>query len=155
VALPDRNGVDTLKLLRGAHPDLAVLVLSTYPEEQYAINLLRAGANGYVKKDAAGDEIVRAIRSVLQKGRYISAAVSEMLVNQLDPNAAHPVHQDLSEREFQVLCKIASGRTVSQIAEELFISVKTVSTYRSRILEKLKMASNAELTHYAVKNGLV
>lgn len=155
VALPDRNGVDTLKLIRSAHPDLAVLVLSTYPEEQYAINLLRAGANGYVKKDAAGEEIVRAIRSVLQKGRYISAAVSEMLVNQLDPNAAHPVHQDLSEREFQVLCKIASGKTVSQIADELFISVKTVSTYRSRILEKLKMTSNAELTHYAVKNGLV
>lgn len=155
VSLPDRSGVDTLKLIRSAYPGLAVLVLSAYPEEQYAINLLRAGANGYVKKDAAGEEIVRAIRSVLQKGRYISAAVSEMLVSQLDPKADRPVHQDLSEREFQVLCKIASGKTVSQIAEELFISVKTVSTYRSRILEKLKMSNNAELTHYAVKNGLV
>ena len=155
VSLPDRSGVDTLKLIRVAYPELPVLVLSAYPEEQYAINLLRAGANGYVKKDAPGGEIVRAIRAVVQKGRYISAAVSEMLVSQLDPKTDRPVHQDLSEREFQVLCKIASGRTVSQIADELFISVKTVSTYRSRILEKMKMSSNAELTHYAVKNGLV
>lgn len=155
VSLPDRSGVDTLKLIRVAYPELPVLVLSAYPEEQYAINLLRAGANGYVKKDAPGGEIVRAIRAVVQKGRYISTAVSEMLVNQLDPKTDRPVHQDLSEREFQVLCKIASGRTVSQIADELFISVKTVSTYRSRILEKMKMGSNAELTHYAVKNGLV
>jgi two-component system, NarL family, invasion response regulator UvrY len=155
IALPDRSGVETLKLIRGAHPELPVLVLSAYPEEQYAINLLRAGANGYVRKDAPGDEIVRAVRAVLHKGRYISPAVSEMLVNQLDPQATRPLHQDLSEREFQVLCKIAAGRTVSQIAEELFISVKTVSTYRSRLLEKLNMRSNAELTHYAVKNGLV
>lgn len=155
IALPDRSGADTLKLIRNAHPELRVLVLSAYPEEQYAINLLRAGANGYVRKDAPGDEIVRAIRTVLQKGRYISAAVSEMLVSQLDPDAKRPLHQDLSEREFQVLCRIAAGRTVSQIAAELFISVKTVSTYRSRVLEKLNMHSNAELTHYAVKNGLV
>lgn len=155
IALPDRSGVDTLKLMRSAYPDLPVLMLSAYPEEQYAINLLRAGANGYVRKDAPGDEIVRAIRTVLQKGRYISAAVSEMLVNQLDPDATRPLHQDLSEREFQVLCKIASGKTVSQIAAELFISVKTVSTYRGRVLQKLDMRSNAELTHYAVKNGLV
>lgn len=155
VSLPDRSGVDTLKLIRVAYPELAVLVLSAYPEEQYAINLLRAGANGYVRKDAPGAEIVRAIRTVVQKGRYISTAVSEMLVNQLDPKTDRPVHQDLSEREFQVLCKIASGRTVSQIADELFISVKTASTYRSRILEKMNMSSNAELTHYAVKNGLV
>jgi len=155
IALPDRSGADTLKLIRGAYPELPVLMLSAYPEEQYAINLLRAGANGYVRKDAPGDEIVRAIRTVLQKGRYISTAVSEMLVSQLDPDATRPLHQDLSEREFQVLCKIASGRTVSQIAAELFISVKTVSTYRSRVLEKLNMHSNSELTHYAVKNGLV
>ncbi|MBI3372134.1 MAG: response regulator transcription factor [Betaproteobacteria bacterium] len=155
VSLPDRSGVDTLKLIRVAYPSLAVLVLSAYPEEQYAINLLRAGANGYIKKDAPGEEIIGAIRAVLHRGRYISAAVSEMLVNQLDPNTDRPVHQDLSEREFQVFCKIASGRTVSQIADDLFISVKTVSTYRSRILEKLKMNNNAELTHYAVKNGLV
>jgi two-component system invasion response regulator UvrY len=155
IALPDRSGAETLKLIRGAHRGLPVLVLSAYPEEQYAINLLRAGANGYVRKDAPGEEIVRAIRVVLQKGRYISPAVSEMLVNRLDPEATRPLHQDLSEREFQVLCKIASGKTVSQIADELFISVKTVSTYRSRVLEKLNMRSNAELTHYAVKNGLV
>ena len=155
VALPDRNGVDTLKLVRGAYPDLPVLVISTYPEEQYAINLLRAGANGYIRKDAAGQDIVQAIRVVLQKGRYMSQTVSEMLVNRLDSGAERPLHQDLSEREFQVLCAIASGKTVSAIAEQLFISVKTVSTYRSRILEKLKMQNNAELTHYAIKNGLI
>ena len=155
VSLPDRSGVDTLKLVRNAYPDLPVLVVSTYPEEQYAINLLRAGANGYIRKDAAGSDIVHAIRIVLQKGRYLSQAVSEMLVNRLDANSDRPLHQDLSEREFQVLCAIASGKTVSAIAEHLFISVKTVSTYRSRILEKLKMRNNAELTHYAVKNGLI
>jgi DNA-binding NarL/FixJ family response regulator len=155
VALPDRNGVDTLKLVRGAYPDLPVLVVSTYPEEQYAINLLRAGANGYIRKDAPGPDIVHAIRVVLQKGRYMSQTVSEMLVNRLDSGAERPLHQDLSEREFQVLCAIASGKTVSAIAEQLFISVKTVSTYRSRILEKLKMHNNAELTHYAIKNGLI
>ena len=155
VSLPDRSGVDTLKLVRNAYPDLPVLVVSTYPEEQYAINLLRAGANGYIRKDAAGSDIVHAIRIVLQKGRYLSQAVSEMLVNRLDANSDRPLHQDLSEREFQVLCSIASGKTVSAIAEHLFISVKTVSTYRSRILEKLKMRNNAELTHYAVKNGLI
>ena len=155
VSLPDRSGVDTLKLVRNAYPDLPVLVVSTYPEEQYAINLLRAGANGYIRKDAAGSDIVHAIRIVLQRGRYMSQAVSEMLVNRLDADGDRPLHQDLSEREFQVLCSIASGKTVSAIAEHLFISVKTVSTYRSRILEKLKMRNNAELTHYAVKNGLI
>ena len=155
VSLPDRSGVDTLKLVRNAYPDLPVLVVSTYPEEQYAINLLRAGANGYIRKDAAGSDIVHAIRIVLQKGRYLSQAVSELLVNRLDADGDRPLHQDLSEREFQVLCSIASGKTVSAIAEHLFISVKTVSTYRSRILEKLKMRNNAELTHYAVKNGLI
>lgn len=155
VALPDRNGVDTLKLVRGAYPELPVLVVSTYPEEQYAINLLRAGANGYIRKDAAGPDIIHAIRTVLEKGRYMSQTVSEMLVNRLDSGAERPLHQDLSEREFQVLCAIASGKTVSVIADQLFISVKTVSTYRSRILEKLKMHNNAELTHYAIKNGLI
>ena len=155
VSLPDRSGVDTLKLVRGTYPDLPVLVVSTYPEEQYAINLLRAGANGYIRKDAPGSDIVHAIRIVLQKGRYMSQAVSEMLVNRLDADSDRPLHQDLSEREFQVLCAIASGKTVSAIAEQLFISVKTVSTYRSRILEKLKMRNNAELTHSAVKNGLI
>lgn len=155
VSLPDRSGVDTLKLVRSTYPDLPVLVISTYPEEQYAINLLRAGANGYIRKDAAGSDIVHAIRIVLQKGRYMSPAVSEMLVNRLDADGDRPLHQDLSEREFQVLCAIASGKTVSAIADQLFISVKTVSTYRSRVLEKLKMHNNAELTHYAVKNGLI
>ena len=155
ISLPDRSGVDTLKLVRGAYPGLPVLVVSTYPEEQYAINLLRAGANGYIRKDAAGADIVHAIRTVLRKGRYMSEAVSEMLVDRLDSGSERPLHHDLSEREFQVLCAIASGKTVSAIAEQLFISVKTVSTYRSRILEKLRMRNNAELTHYAVKNGLV
>jgi two-component system, NarL family, invasion response regulator UvrY len=155
IALPDRSGVDTLRLIRSVHPDLPVLIVSGYPEEQYAVNLMRAGACGYVRKDAEPDEIVRAVRLALQGRRYLSDTVSELLANRLDEDPSRPRHLDLSEREFQVLCQIASGITVSQIAERLFISVKTVSTYRARLLDKLGMKTNAELTHYAIRNGLV
>jgi DNA-binding NarL/FixJ family response regulator len=155
IALPDRSGVDTLRLIRGVHPDLPVLIVSGYPEEQYAVNLMRAGASGYLRKDADPDEILRAVRLALQGRRYLSDTVSELLANRLDEDPSRPRHLDLSEREFQVLCQIASGVTVSQIAERLFISVKTVSTYRARLLDKLSMKTNAELTHYAIRNGLV
>lgn len=155
IGLPDRNGVETLHLIRTAHPDLPVLIISGYPEDQYAINLLRAGASGYVRKDADMDEILRAVRLALQGRRYMSESVSELLARRLDAGADQPPHHDLSEREFQVLCLLASGVTVSQIAEQLFLSVKTVSTYRTRILDKLGMQNNAELTYYAIKNGLV
>ncbi|MFO1321030.1 MAG: response regulator transcription factor [Burkholderiales bacterium] len=155
IGLPDRNGVETLHLIRTAHPHLPVLIISGYPEDQYDINLLRAGASGYVRKDADTDEILRAVRIALQGRRYMSEAVSELLARRLDADTDQPRHLELSEREFQVLCLLASGITVSQIAEQLFLSVKTVSTYRSRILEKLGMQNNAELTYYAIKNGLV
>lgn len=155
ISLPDRTGVDTLRLIRNHLGDIPVLIVSAFPEEQYAINLLRAGANGYLKKDSDVDEILRAIRVVLQGRRYLSATAADLVASRLDQPGAGPAHQDLSEREFQVLCKLASGMSVTQIADELFISVKTVSTYRSRLLEKLQLGSNAELTYYAVKNGLI
>lgn len=155
IGLPDRSGVDTLHLIRSAHPALPVLIISGYPEDQYAINLLRAGASGYVRKDADTDEILKAVRVVLQGRRYMSDAVSELLARRLQPDADRPLHLELSEREFQVLCLLAGGTTVTQVADQLFLSVKTVSTYRSRILEKLGMQTNAELTYYAIKNGLV
>ncbi|CAN5334256.1 response regulator transcription factor RqpR [soil metagenome] len=155
VALPDRSGVDTLRLIREHVGSIPVLIVSAYPEEQYAINLLRAGASGYIRKDADGAEIIRAIRVALQGRRYMSEQVTELLATRLDADADKPLHSDLSEREFQVLCKLAGGSTVSQIADELFISVKTVSTYRTRLLEKLKLKSNADLTYYAIKNGLI
>ncbi|MFA9440100.1 MAG: response regulator transcription factor [Rhodocyclaceae bacterium] len=155
IALPDRSGVDTLRLIRNLHTDLPVLILSGYPEDKYAVNLLRAGANGYVRKDAEPEDILRAMRVVLQGRRYLSPALSDLLVNRLDGDASGPLHHDLSQREFQVLCQLASGKTVSQIADELFLSVKTVSTYRTRILEKLNMQTNAELTYYAIKTGLI
>jgi two-component system invasion response regulator UvrY len=155
ISLPDRTGVDTLRLIRNHLGDIPVLIVSAFPEEQYAINLLRAGANGYLKKDSDIDEILRAIRVVLQGRRYLSPTVADLMANRLDQPNAGPAHQELSEREFQVLCKLAGGMSVTQIADELFISVKTVSTYRSRLLEKLQLGSNAELTYYAVKNGLI
>lgn len=155
IGLPDRSGVETLRLIRNTYPALPVLIISGYPEDQYAINLLRAGASGYIRKDADTDEILRAVHVVLQGRRYMSEAVSEMLARRLEDGAERPLHQELSEREFQVLCLLAGGSTVSQVAEQLFLSVKTVSTYRSRILEKFGMQTNAELTYYAIKNGLV
>lgn len=154
IGLPDRSGVDTLHLIRSRVSDVPVLIVSGLPEEQYAINLLRAGANGYVRKDAPAAEILRAIRTVLGGRRYTSAAVSELLVRRLQGDE-RPPHHDLSEREFQVLCQLAAGRTVSQIAAELFLSVKTVSTYRTRVLEKLGLSTNAELAHYAIRHGLL
>lgn len=154
IGLPDRSGVDTLHLIRSRVSDVPVLIVSGFPEDQYAINLLRAGANGYLRKDAPANEIVRAIRTVLEGRRYTSAAVSELLLARLG-DGERPPHHDLSEREFQVLCQLAAGRTVSQIAAELFISVKTVSTYRTRVLDKLGLATNAELAHYAIRHGLV
>jgi len=155
ISMPDRNGIDVLKLLRQRFPDLPVLILSTFPEDQYAINLIRVGASGYLSKESAPEELVKAIRTVVQGRRYVSAAVAELLVGGLGKPTQQPVHQSLSEREFQIFCKLSRGQTVSVIADELFLSVKTVSTYRSRILEKMGMKTNADLTYYAIKNGLV
>ncbi|MCQ9373120.1 MULTISPECIES: response regulator transcription factor [unclassified Methyloversatilis] len=155
ISMPDRDGMDTLRLLRTHRADLPVLIISAYAEEQYALNMLRAGANGYIRKDADVDDILTAIRTVLRGRRYVSDVVADLLTQRLNGDNDAPAHQQLSEREFQVLHKLATGKSVTEIAEELFISVKSVSTYRSRLLTKLNLKSNAELTYYALKNGLI
>lgn len=155
ISMPDRDGMDTLRLLRTHRTDLPVLIISAYAEEQYALNMLRAGANGYIRKDADVEDILTAIRTVLRGRRYVSDTVADLLTQRLNADNDAPAHQQLSEREFQVLHKLATGKSVTDIAEELFISVKSVSTYRSRLLTKLNLKSNAELTYYALKNGLI
>ncbi|VVE44624.1 response regulator [Pandoraea terrigena] len=155
IAMPDKNGIDTLRVIKQLRPAQRVLFLSTYPEAQYAVNLLRAGANGYLMKDAAPDEIIRAIRTVARGHRYVSEGTADLLAQKLDQPGDEPIHEQLSEREFQVFCKLAQGRTPTEIAEELHLSVKTVSTYRARVLEKMHLKTNADLTLYALKNGLI
>jgi two-component system invasion response regulator UvrY len=155
INMPDRSGIDILRHIRSGHPDTKVLVISGFSEKQYAINVLRAGAAGYLAKDQAPEEFMRAVHTVLAGRRFVSAALSEMLVSALDEPTEQPLHASLSQREFQILCKLAVGRSVSEIAQELFISVKTVSTYRARVLEKMKLTTNADLTTYALRNGLV
>jgi two-component system invasion response regulator UvrY len=132
-----------------------VLVMSGLPEQQYAVNVLRAGASGYLSKDSAPEELMKAVRTVLSGRRYVSAALAEILVADLDGDPDKPLHARLSTREFQIFCKIAAGRGVSDIANELSLSVKTVSTYRSRILEKMSFTANADITSYALRNGLI
>ncbi|HJY05482.1 MAG TPA: response regulator transcription factor [Bryobacteraceae bacterium] len=156
ISMPDRSGVDTLKTLKHIKPELPVLILSGFPEGQYAVNLLRAGASGYLNKESAPAELVRAIRTVVSGRRYVSATLAEILAHDISsPASDRPVHTALSEREFQIFCKLAAGQAVSKIADELFLSVKTVSTYRTRILEKMSMKTNADLTYYAIKNQLI
>jgi len=144
-----------LKQLHSESPRLPVLVLSMHAEDQYAVRVLRAGAAGYLTKESAPAKLVQAIRKVVRGGKYVSPTLAEKLVFDLDSDATKAPHQILSDREYQVLCMIASGKTVTQIADELTLSVKTISTYRVRILEKLSMKNNAELTRYAIKEGLV
>lgn len=155
INMPDRSGIDILRHIRAGHPETRVLVMSGFSEKQYAINVLRAGASGYLAKDQAPEEFMRAVHAVLAGRRFVSARLSEMLITALDEPADKPLHAALSEREFQILCKLAVGRSVSEIAQELFISVKTVSTYRARVLEKMHLDTNADLTAYALRNGLV
>jgi two-component system, NarL family, invasion response regulator UvrY len=139
ISMPDKNGIDTLRLLRHVKPELPVLMLSAYGEDQYAVNLLRAGASGYLNKEAASTQLVGAIRTVVQGRKYVSPSLAQILADGV----------------FQIFCKLAAGAAVSKIADELNLSVKTVSTYRTRILEKMAMKSNADLTYYAIKNGLI
>jgi two-component system invasion response regulator UvrY len=155
IAMPDKNGIDTLRVIKQIRPDQGVLMLSGYPESQYALNLLRAGASGYISKDAAPDEIVRAIRTVARGHRYLSESAADSLAQKLTRPEHDMPHEGLSEREFQVFCKLAAGQLPTEIADDLNLSVKTVSTYRTRVLEKMGMTSNADLTYYAVKNGLL
>jgi len=155
INMPDRSGLDILRQVRSTHPETRVLVLSGLPERQYAVNVLRAGASGFLSKESAAEELLRAVRAVLGGRRYVSSALAELLVSDLDGDAQQPAHARLSEREFQILCKLAAGRGVSEIAEELCISVKTVSTYRSRVLQKMSLKTNADLTAYALHSGLI
>lgn len=155
IAMPHVNGLDALKELRGAKPHMPILMLSMYPEEQYAVRAFKAGASGYLTKQNAPEELVHAINRVLSGRKYVSASMAEKLANDLSENTEKPLHETLSDREFQVMCFIASGRSVSEIADKLFLSVKTISTYRTRILMKMGMKHNAELTYYAIKNKLV
>ena len=155
INMPDRSGLDILRHIRSSHPKTRVLVISGFAEKQYGIIVLRAGASGYIAKDQAPEEFLRAVRTVLAGRRFVSAELSDMLVHALDEPSNQPPHAVLSQREFQILCKLSVGRTVTEIAEELFISVKTVSTYRARVLQKMNFSTNADLTTYALQNGLV
>jgi len=155
ILMPDKNGIDTLKMLRHIEPELPVLILSTYSEEQYAVNLLQAGAAGYVNKDAASSQLVAAIRTVVRGRKYVSAALEQILADSVAGDGERPPHAQLSQREFQIFCKLAAGVPVSKIADDINLSVKTVSTYRARVLEKMAMRSNADITYYAIKHGLI
>jgi two-component system, NarL family, invasion response regulator UvrY len=155
ITMPNKNGLDVLKQLHSESPRLPVLVLSVHSEDQYAVRVLRAGAAGYLTKESAPSKLVQAIRKVVRGGKYVSPTLAEKLVLDLDSDSSKAPHEMLSDREYQVLCMIASGKTVTMIAEELALSVKTISTYRVRIIEKLNMKNNAELTRYAIKEGLV
>jgi two-component system invasion response regulator UvrY len=155
ITMPHIDGLDVLKQLKVEKPKLPVIILSIHPEGQYALRVLKAGASGYVTKTSAPDELINAIRKVHRGGKYISPSIAEKLAFQLESNFEEMPHEALSDREYQVLCMLASGKTVTEIADELALSVKTVSTYRARILEKMDMKNNAELIHYAVQNKLV
>lgn len=154
ISMPGRSGLEVLKELKQTRPRLPVLILTTHPEEQYAVRVLKAGAAGYMTKESAPEHLVEAVRKVTAGGRYITPTLADLLVTQI-AGAEKPPHESLSDREFQVLRLIASGKSVGQIAEELSLSSNTVSTYRARVLEKMGMRTNAELTHYAISNGLV
>jgi two-component system invasion response regulator UvrY len=155
LSLPDMSGLDVLRRIKSHHDTVATLVLSAYPEKQYGLNVLRAGASGFVSKTAPPDELCRAIRAAVRGGRYVSPELAEVLVNGMQGISGEPPHAALSEREFQIFCKLAEGQSVTDIGAALFLSVKTVSTYRTRILEKMGMKSNADMTYYAIKNDLV
>ena len=147
--------MDLLKELKAARPKLPVLVLSVHPEDQFAVRVLKAGAEGYLTKESAPEELVKAIRKVLAGGRYVSPTLAEKLAVGVRKDSTCTPHETLSDREYEVMCRIASGRTVTEIAAELSLSVKTISTYRARILEKLGVKNSAEITRYAMRNGLV
>jgi two-component system invasion response regulator UvrY len=155
ISMPDRSGLDILKQLRSERPKLPVLVLSMYSEDQFAVRVLKAGACGYLTKDSAPDELVKAIRKVVSGGRYVSPFLAEKLAFEIGADSSKLLHETLSDREFQVLRLIAAGKSVKEIAAELSLSVKTVSTYRARMLEKMNLGTNAELIHYAIQNHLI
>ena len=155
ITMPGRGGLETLREIKKEHPKLPVLVLSMHPEDQYGMRALKAGAAGYMTKESAPEKLVQALRKIIKGEKYVSPTLAEKLVLDLERDATDSLHETLSDREHRVMCMIASGKKVSEIAADLFLSVKTISTYRSRILKKMKMKSNAELTHYAIKHRLV
>ena len=155
LSMPDSGGVDALVAIRARAPDLPVLILSGFPEEHYATTLLRQGASGYLNKDCDPQEVVQAIRTVARGRKYITAGVAERLADTLTGDSDKLPHEQLSERELQVFLRLAKGETIGQLAVGLSLSVKTVSTYRTRIMEKMQLSSNSDLTYYALKNGLI
>ncbi len=155
ISLPDRNGIDVLRQARREFPALPVLMLSMHREDQYAVRAIRAGAAGYLNKQSAPDELIDAMRVVSGGRKYITPSLAQELASRIDQDTVEHAHITLSDREFQTLVMIASGKTVSEIAAELTLSVKTISMYRSRLLQKMRLRNNAELTHYALKHQLV
>ena len=155
ITLPGKSGMEVLRQSKKNWPDLPILVLSMHPEDQYAIRVLRAGASGYMTKESAPEELGKALRKVLGGGRYVSPELAETLAMRVGTNMEDPPHASLSNREFQVMCMIGEGKTASEIADKLGLSVKTISTFRSRILKKMRMRNNAQLMSYALRSGLV
>jgi len=153
--MPGQSGIDAIAIIRAKAPQVGILILSGYPEEHYAMNMIRQGASGYLNKECDPAEIVKAIQVIALGRRYITPAVAELLARQLDRKDNAPAHEHLSEREFQVFLKLAKGETAGDIAKALSLSVKTVSTYRTRLMEKMSLASNSDLTYYALKNKLI
>jgi len=155
ISMPGRSGVDTLKQIRALHIKTPVLMLSAHSEDQYAVRVLKAGASGYLTKDTAPEKLLEAVHKVLSGRKFISPSLAEKLVDGLSDDGKHAAHEQLSDREMQVLQLIGSGKTVSEIAEEISLSVNTISTYRTRLLEKLSLKNNAELIRYALDHGIV
>ncbi len=155
INLPDLNGLDVLHEIKRLHPELPVLIMSILPESSVAVRALKAGADGYLNKGSAPEEMVRAVRKVASGGKYISPSLAERLATEVGGRSGEVPHERLSEREYQVMCQLAAGKTVTQIGEALNRSVNTISTYRSRILTKMGLSSNADLTHYAIHNHLI
>jgi len=155
INMPGRSGMDVLRDVKHAYPRLPVIILSCQPEDQYAVRCLRAGASAYINKESASEELALAVRKILGGGRYVSASLAERLVANLDESADKPLHELLSDREHEVMRMIAAGTPLTDIGEKLHVSVKTISSYRARIMEKMQMKSNAELTRYAITNRLI
>lgn len=155
ISMPGRDGLETLKEIRSLYPKIKVLMLSMHPEDRYAVRSIKAGASGYVSKESAADELVSAIRKVSSGHKYISATLAEKMASYFEADMEKPAHELLSDREFQVLCHIASGKSMDEIASELSLSANTIATYRERVLSKLHLHSNVELTNFAHRNKLI
>ena len=154
ISMPGRNGLETLKELKRHHPGIAVIVLSMHPKDQYAVRVIKAGASGYITKESAPSELVVAIRKACRGEKYIDPEIAEVLANYIEHGGTEEPHTKLSDREYEVLCHIASGKGLTDISQEMNLSVKTISTYRTRIIEKTGLSSNAEITRYAISRGL-